>query len=81
MDEYFEAKATLFTPSRTDLAVVNRADPWGRRLLERLACTGLPTETFAPEDATDVELLPEPKSASPGPVSAHSHSRRPATST
>jgi UDP-N-acetylmuramoyl-L-alanyl-D-glutamate--2,6-diaminopimelate ligase len=58
MDDYFEAKATLFAPDRVGLAVVNRADPWGRRLLERLGRNGVPTETFAPEEATEVELSP-----------------------
>jgi UDP-N-acetylmuramoyl-L-alanyl-D-glutamate--2,6-diaminopimelate ligase len=58
MDDYFEAKARLFTRDRVGLAVVNRADPWGGRLLERLGRQGVPTETFAPEDATDVELTP-----------------------
>jgi UDP-N-acetylmuramoyl-L-alanyl-D-glutamate--2,6-diaminopimelate ligase len=58
MDDYFEAKAMLFTPDRVGLAVVNRADPWGRRLLERLDRLGVPTETFAPGDAADVELAP-----------------------
>jgi UDP-N-acetylmuramoyl-L-alanyl-D-glutamate--2,6-diaminopimelate ligase len=40
------------------LAVVNGADPWGRRLLERLDRLGVPTESFAPGDAADVELEP-----------------------
>ena len=35
MEEYFEAKATLFTPSHALRGVVNADDPWGRRLLER----------------------------------------------
>ena len=34
MERYFEAKASLFTPERTDHAVVNLDDPWGRRLLD-----------------------------------------------
>jgi UDP-N-acetylmuramoyl-L-alanyl-D-glutamate--2,6-diaminopimelate ligase len=58
MDDYFEAKASLFSRDRVHLAVVNRADPWGRRLLERLRQQGVPAETFAPEDAVDVELAP-----------------------
>jgi UDP-N-acetylmuramoyl-L-alanyl-D-glutamate--2,6-diaminopimelate ligase len=58
MDDYFEAKALLFTRDRIRLAVVNRTDPWGTRLLERLDRQGVPTETFAPEDAVDVELAP-----------------------
>jgi UDP-N-acetylmuramoyl-L-alanyl-D-glutamate--2,6-diaminopimelate ligase len=59
MDEYFEAKAALFTSDRLDLALVNRADPWGRRLLDRLEGSPLAAESFGPEDATDVELAPE----------------------
>ncbi len=58
MDDYFEAKAMLFTRDRVRLAVVNRADPWGRRLLERLDRLRVPFETFAPGDAADVELAP-----------------------
>jgi UDP-N-acetylmuramoyl-L-alanyl-D-glutamate--2,6-diaminopimelate ligase len=58
MDAYFEAKATLFRADRVSVAIVNRADPWGRRLIDRLAQQRVPTETFAPEDATGVELAP-----------------------
>jgi UDP-N-acetylmuramoyl-L-alanyl-D-glutamate--2,6-diaminopimelate ligase len=36
MEAYFEAKAMLFEPERTDAAVVDVDTPWGRRLLERL---------------------------------------------
>ncbi len=58
MDDYFEAKAQLFAPERLGLAIVNRADAWGQRLLDRLSRTNVPVETFAPEDATDLELSP-----------------------
>ena len=34
MEQYFEAKASLFTEERTDHAVVNLDDRWGRRLLD-----------------------------------------------
>lgn len=37
MEEYFEAKAVLFAPERSKLAVVNVDDPWGRRLADRIA--------------------------------------------
>ncbi len=37
MEEYFEAKALLFTPSHALRGVVNADDSWGRRLLERVA--------------------------------------------
>jgi UDP-N-acetylmuramoyl-L-alanyl-D-glutamate--2,6-diaminopimelate ligase len=59
MEDYFEAKALLFAPDRIGLAVVNRSDPWGQRLLERLSGSGIAVATFAPEDASQVELSPE----------------------
>jgi UDP-N-acetylmuramoyl-L-alanyl-D-glutamate--2,6-diaminopimelate ligase len=37
MDDYFEAKALLFTPERSAVAVVDDAAPAGRRLLARRA--------------------------------------------
>jgi UDP-N-acetylmuramoyl-L-alanyl-D-glutamate--2,6-diaminopimelate ligase len=48
MDEYFAAKARLFTPQMSALAVVNLDDPAGRRLLG----LGLPTITFGIDDET-----------------------------
>ena len=33
MDDYFAAKAALFSPERARVAVVNADDPWGRKLL------------------------------------------------
>ncbi|MDQ2725649.1 MAG: UDP-N-acetylmuramoyl-L-alanyl-D-glutamate--2,6-diaminopimelate ligase [Actinomycetota bacterium] len=59
MDAYFEAKARLFEPGRVDVAVVNRADPWGRMLIERLRADGRGVETFATEDAEGLELAPD----------------------
>jgi UDP-N-acetylmuramoyl-L-alanyl-D-glutamate--2,6-diaminopimelate ligase len=56
MDDYFAAKATLFAPGRVGLAVVNRADEWGQRLLKLLSEGPIPVQTFGPEDVTDVEL-------------------------
>jgi UDP-N-acetylmuramoyl-L-alanyl-D-glutamate--2,6-diaminopimelate ligase len=35
VEAYFAAKASLFTPERAALAVVNEDDAWGRRLLAR----------------------------------------------
>jgi UDP-N-acetylmuramoyl-L-alanyl-D-glutamate--2,6-diaminopimelate ligase len=58
MADYFAAKAMLFTPGRIGVAVVNRADEWGRHLLEYLSARPLQVETFSPDDATDVELTP-----------------------
>jgi UDP-N-acetylmuramoyl-L-alanyl-D-glutamate--2,6-diaminopimelate ligase len=37
MEAYFEAKALLFDAERTKVAVVYADDPWGRRLVERVA--------------------------------------------
>ncbi|MGH9116015.1 MAG: UDP-N-acetylmuramoyl-L-alanyl-D-glutamate--2,6-diaminopimelate ligase [Acidimicrobiales bacterium] len=58
MDAYFESKAALFEEGRTAVAVVNRADPWGQKLLDRLAGGTIPVETFSPDDATDLVLRP-----------------------
>jgi UDP-N-acetylmuramoyl-L-alanyl-D-glutamate--2,6-diaminopimelate ligase len=40
LEDYFAAKALLFTPVFTDRAVVNVDDPWGRRLADRLRTVG-----------------------------------------
>jgi UDP-N-acetylmuramoyl-L-alanyl-D-glutamate--2,6-diaminopimelate ligase len=50
MDAYFEAKASLFTQERTERAVVNVDDPWGRRLLG----APLPITTFGLTPSADV---------------------------
>ncbi|NLU84145.1 UDP-N-acetylmuramoyl-L-alanyl-D-glutamate--2,6-diaminopimelate ligase [Rhodococcus sp. HNM0569] len=61
MDAYFRAKASLFVPERTDLAVVGVTDRYGRRLA---AQTRVPTWTCSPTDrsadvcATDLEAGP-----------------------
>jgi UDP-N-acetylmuramoyl-L-alanyl-D-glutamate--2,6-diaminopimelate ligase len=55
MESYFEAKASLFTPSRAEQAVVNEDDPWGRRLLERVA---IPAVRYGSEDVDAVESSP-----------------------
>jgi UDP-N-acetylmuramoyl-L-alanyl-D-glutamate--2,6-diaminopimelate ligase len=52
VDRYFAAKATLFTPEHTALAVVNADDSWGRRLLAQPA---VPTVGFTLADVSDVE--------------------------
>jgi len=56
MESYFEAKALLFTQQSVRLAVVNRAGPWGAKLVARLAGGPLPVVTFSPDDATEVEV-------------------------
>jgi UDP-N-acetylmuramoyl-L-alanyl-D-glutamate--2,6-diaminopimelate ligase len=61
MDEYFEAKASLFSPEHARRALVCVDDTWGERLVERAS---VPVETFAtsgrPADwrATEIELSP-----------------------
>ncbi len=56
MDDYFAAKASLFTPDRTAVAVVNADDPWGRRLLESRA---VPTRPFSLADAAGLAIGPD----------------------
>ena len=56
MDDYFAAKASLFTPDRTAVAVVNADDPWGRRLLES---TAVPTRPFTLADAAGLAIGPD----------------------
>ncbi len=51
MEAYFSAKASLFTPERAALGVVNADDDWGRRLLHDAA---IPMVSFAASDASDV---------------------------
>ena len=53
MDDYFEAKALLFTPERTDVAIVNADDEWGVKLLERAPVRMLP---YTMADALDLEV-------------------------
>ncbi len=55
MEEYFEAKALLFTPSHALRGVVHADDAWGRRLLERAR---IPTVAVHHSDATDLVLRP-----------------------
>ncbi|HVF32170.1 MAG TPA: UDP-N-acetylmuramoyl-L-alanyl-D-glutamate--2,6-diaminopimelate ligase [Acidimicrobiales bacterium] len=51
MEAYFEAKASLFTPERTAVAVVNTDDEHGRVLLERAPVPMLP---YSLQDAADL---------------------------
>jgi UDP-N-acetylmuramoyl-L-alanyl-D-glutamate--2,6-diaminopimelate ligase len=55
MEDYFEAKATLFTPSHALVGVVNADDPWGQTLLERAR---IPMVAVRHADAADIELRP-----------------------
>ncbi|RYP83358.1 UDP-N-acetylmuramoyl-L-alanyl-D-glutamate--2,6-diaminopimelate ligase [Nocardioides guangzhouensis] len=62
VEDYFQAKASLFTPARARLGLVNIDDPYGRRLA---AEAGIEIRTFsatgAPADwrALDVRLAPD----------------------
>jgi UDP-N-acetylmuramoyl-L-alanyl-D-glutamate--2,6-diaminopimelate ligase len=62
LEDYFSAKASLFTPERARLGLTNVDDEHGRRLLDRAA---IPMRTFSATGAdadwraVDVELRPE----------------------
>ena len=55
MEEYFAAKARLFEPGYSDVAVVNADDPRGRLLAD--AAT-IPTRTYSLGDVDDLEVGP-----------------------
>ncbi len=56
MEDYFRAKARLFTPEMTELGVVNVDDAHGQLLLD---VGGVPMHTFSRVDAIDVEVRPD----------------------
>ena len=53
MDRYFAAKASLFLPERVAVGVVNRDDPWGRRLLDEAP---VPMRAFSQAAAVGLEV-------------------------
>jgi UDP-N-acetylmuramoyl-L-alanyl-D-glutamate--2,6-diaminopimelate ligase len=53
-EEYFAAKASLFTPERCDLAVVNLDDEYGRRLAAQIVVPLLTVSTTGAADWTVV---------------------------
>jgi UDP-N-acetylmuramoyl-L-alanyl-D-glutamate--2,6-diaminopimelate ligase len=53
MEEYFAAKASLFTPERAAVGVVNADDEHGRILLERAP---IPMRPYSMADAVDLQL-------------------------
>lgn len=55
MSRYFEAKTLLFEPGRSDNAVVNIDDEYGRQLYDRLA---IPCITYGLEDAEELYIGP-----------------------
>ena len=62
LEDYFSAKASLFTPERARLGLINVDDEYGRRLLDQ---SGIPMRTFSAAGAdadwraVDVQLRPE----------------------
>ena len=60
MEDYFHAKASLFTSERTESGAVNVDDPYGQRIKEEagIPCAGFGTIEAADVRATEVELLP-----------------------
>jgi UDP-N-acetylmuramoyl-L-alanyl-D-glutamate--2,6-diaminopimelate ligase len=55
MDDYFEAKSSLFTADRASVGVVNGDDPWGRKLIE---AASIPMIPFSRTDVSDLRLRP-----------------------
>ncbi|WP_460816291.1 UDP-N-acetylmuramoyl-L-alanyl-D-glutamate--2,6-diaminopimelate ligase [Nocardioides korecus] len=51
VEDYFAAKASLFTTERTRRGLTNVDDPWGRRLLDVARDAGVPMVTFSPSGA------------------------------
>jgi UDP-N-acetylmuramoyl-L-alanyl-D-glutamate--2,6-diaminopimelate ligase len=56
LEEYFAAKASLFDATRSEQAVINTGDPWGRRLAETVRIPVVPFAVSA--DVRDVTLRP-----------------------
>ncbi|MFJ4867744.1 UDP-N-acetylmuramoyl-L-alanyl-D-glutamate--2,6-diaminopimelate ligase [Streptomyces sp. NPDC088757] len=56
MEDYFQAKAGLFTPERSRLGVVNLDDAYGRRLAKE---AGVPVLTFSAEGRADADWRAE----------------------
>jgi UDP-N-acetylmuramoyl-L-alanyl-D-glutamate--2,6-diaminopimelate ligase len=57
MEDYFAAKATLFTPALSERAVICVDDPWGRRLLDEVTRAGaLPVHPYGLADADDLRV-------------------------
>ena len=56
VEEYFEAKASLFTPEHTRAAVVWIDDEHGRQVAARARAAGLPVATAGTGDEADYRL-------------------------
>ncbi|MCL4313473.1 MAG: UDP-N-acetylmuramoyl-L-alanyl-D-glutamate--2,6-diaminopimelate ligase [Actinobacteria bacterium] len=55
LENYYQAKASLFSPEFSDIGVVCVDDDWGRRLLEQAKIDMVP---FSVQDVSDVNLQP-----------------------
>ncbi len=58
MESYFQAKARLFEPRRSGVAVINRDDPWGTRLADMLSDGPTPVVTFSTGGISGLEMTP-----------------------
>lgn len=56
LEDYFAAKATLFTPEYSRFGVVNLDDPWGRRLAEQAR---VPVATFSADGHPEADWRAE----------------------
>ncbi|WP_367220560.1 UDP-N-acetylmuramoyl-L-alanyl-D-glutamate--2,6-diaminopimelate ligase [Streptomyces sp. 16-176A] len=56
MEDYFQAKAQLFTPARSRLGIVNADDEYGRRLAEEAS---VPVVTYSAEGHPDADWRAE----------------------
>src|SRR5690606_31586047 len=56
MEDYFQAKAQLFTPARSRFGVVNVDDEYGRRLAKE---SGVPVVTYSAEGHPDADWRAE----------------------
>ncbi|MGV9338257.1 UDP-N-acetylmuramoyl-L-alanyl-D-glutamate--2,6-diaminopimelate ligase [Streptomyces sp. NPDC003688] len=82
MEDYFQAKAQLFTPERSRLGVVNADDEYGRRLAGE---AGVPVVTFSAEGDPDADWRAEDVQIGPmdstftavGPNGERVHARSP----
>ena len=61
MEDYFQAKRSLFVPARAEKAAVNVDDPYGRKLFEtvEIPCLGFGNAPDADVRAENVELRPD----------------------
>nr|WP_326833457.1 UDP-N-acetylmuramoyl-L-alanyl-D-glutamate--2,6-diaminopimelate ligase [Cutibacterium porci] len=56
LDEYFEAKARLFTPELARVGVINVDDSRGRQLVERMQASGVTVVTTSIHHASDYQV-------------------------